>query len=302
MAQSLSTATTNELANRAGMMRFCQHLEFFANHPPLDVKPLVSGESNDNYYVRTARGEYVLRRYSMQTLGVCRQQELRCQHAAAAAGIAPAPLCLNNHQQLLISEYIAQGSALMLTPQRLSELAAVLAKLHRLKVQTPVLQLGQYLRQLMHNSPLPALEPAATLFQKLQDSARLFARLPADLVLCHMDLHSGNLLWADNRIWLLDFEYAQLADSSFDLAAIVLHFQLNADEEQGFLTAYFAKRQFSDKQASSAYQQSLASRLLLAKVLYSGFCWLWYQAAPAYQQAAEYWQQKLTVLLQLEPA
>lgn len=302
MAQPLSTAATFGATTSAVVTRFCQHLEFFANHPPLEVKPLASGESNLNYYVRTERGEYVLRRYPLDTLGVCRQQELRCQHAAAAVGLAPAPLCLNNHQQLLISDYVAGGVPLALTTETLSLLAVTLAKLHALKVQTPIMQISQYLRQLMHNSDLPALQPAASLFSALQHCADEFEMQPADLVLCHMDLHPGNLLWAAGRIWLLDFEYAQLTDSSFDLAAIALHFRLNEQEERHLLAHYYAKRHFADNQSAQCYQQSLNTRLRLAKVLYSGFCWLWYQAAPDYQQAAEQWRHKLTQLLGLNTA
>ncbi|GHG76774.1 hypothetical protein GCM10010919_31890 [Alishewanella longhuensis] len=265
----------------------------------MEVKPLASGESNLNYYVRTERGEYVLRRYPLDTLGVCRQQELRCQHAAAAVGLAPAPLCLNNHQQLLISEYVTGGKPLTLTPERLLLLASTLAELHALKVQTPIMQVSQYLRQLMHNSQMPALEPAASLFNALQQNAHQFEAQPSDLVLCHMDLHQGNLLWAAGRIWLLDFEYTQLTDSSFDLAAISLHFQLSEQQEQQMLTHYHAKRRFADNQSALRYQQSLHSRLKLAKVLYSGFCWLWYQAAPDYQDAAQQWRHKLAELLLL---
>lgn len=299
MARSLSAATKHDAGACAVITRFCQHLEFFASHPPLEVKPLASGESNLNYYVRTVRGEYVLRRYPTDTLGVCRQQELRCQHAAAAAGLAPAPLCLNNHQQLLISEYVAGGKALALTPERLVLLAGTLAKLHMLKVQTPTMQVSQYLRKLMHNSQLPALEPAASLFSALQQSATELAALAPDLVLCHMDLHQGNLLWAKERIWLLDFEYTQLADSSFDLAAIAIHFQLNEVQEQQLLQHYYSQRRFPDNYSALCYQQSVQQRLRLAKILYSGFCWLWYQAAPKYQAAAQHWRHNLTLLLGL---
>lgn len=298
MAQSLSTATKLDAAASAVITRFCQHLEFFASHPPLEVKPLASGESNLNYYVRTGRGEYVLRRYPTETLGVCRQQELRCQHAAAAAGLAPAPLCLNNHQQLLISEYVSGGLPLQLSTERLTLLAATLAALHSLKVQTPLLALSLYLRQLMHNSQMPALEPAASLFSALQQTAKQFEALTPDVVLCHMDLHPGNLLWAAGRIWLLDFEYAQLTDSSFDLAAVSLHFQLTAAQEQQLLQDYYSRRHFADSQSAQQYQQSVCQRLALAKVLYSGFCWLWYQAMPDYQAAALQWRLNLSQLLE----
>ncbi|MCF4008505.1 phosphotransferase [Rheinheimera sp. UJ63] len=301
MAQSLSTAANIDVGSSAAISRFCEHLEFFSGHPPLIVRPLASGESNLNYYIKTERGEYVLRRYPLDTLGVCRQQELRCQHAAAAIGLAPAPLALNNHQQLLISDYISDGIPLALNTERLTQLAVVVAKLHSLTIQTPVLQVSQYLRQLMDNSQLASLEPAATLFSALLHSAEQMQSLPFDRVLCHMDLHQGNVLWAKQQIWLLDFEYAQLTDSSFDLAAICLNYQLNQAEETQLLQAYLSARHFSHSQTARDCRHSLAERLHLAKRLYSGFCWLWYQASPD-KDAALRWQNKLAQLLALKPA
>lgn len=295
MAQPLPTTAQPDASTV--ITRFCQHLEFFASHPPLEVSPLASGENNLNYYVRTLRGEYVLRRYPTETVGVCRQQELRCQHAAAAAGLAPAPLCLNNHQQLLISEYVSGGETLQLTPTRLLMLASNVARLHSLKVQTPLLAINQYLHKLMHNVQWDTLTPAVALYSALQYTATEFEQLTPDIVLCHMDLHQGNLLWAGERIWLLDFEYAQLADSSFDIAALSLHFALSKEQEMAFLARYYQQRRFVDNQSAQRYQQSLCQRLALAKILYSGFCWLWYQAQADSQAAAAQWCATLNTLL-----
>ena len=64
------------------------------------------------------------------------------------------------------------------------------------------------------------------LLAALQRAATKLQLLSTDIVLCHLDLHAGNLLFAADKLWLLDFEYSQLADSSLDLAAISLHFNL----------------------------------------------------------------------------
>ena len=97
------------------------------------------------------------------------------------------------------------------------QLVEKLVRLHRLTVQTPELQPAAYLRQLCDNVPAAAraeLDPHVVL--KLLQAAEQFENKPADIVLCHMDLHSGNILLQQQRIWLIDFEYCQRADSSFD--------------------------------------------------------------------------------------
>jgi thiamine kinase len=269
-------------------------------HPPLEIRTLAAGQSNLNYYLQTTRGEYVLRCYGTSTPGACRQQEFRCQQAAAAAGIAPVPLLLNNHQQLLISEYISAGQPLPLTADTLPQLAKILARLHSLRVQTPALSLTAYLRQLLAQTEQQTLQPAATLFAGLLQAAAQFEQYQQDLVLCHLDLHQDNLLLAAGKIWLLDFEYAQLADCSFDLAALSLHYQFSKRQQAEFLVHYQQYRCYADPQTARAHAASLMTRLALAKILYSGFCWLWYLAMPGYQQASAEWQLRLTQQLALQ--
>ncbi len=290
-----------DIMQAGNIASFCQHLEFFADHPPLQIRPLSAGNTNLSYYIRTARSEYVLRRYNSLLSGRCHQQELRCQHAAAAAGLAPAPLCLNNHQHILISDYIAEGTALTLNGPRLALLANKVARLHNLRVQTPLLHPSRYLRQLLKHTEQQSVEPAASLFAALQHSAEQLAQLEQDTVLCHMDLHPGNLLWAGQKIWMLDFEYAQLADSSFDLAALCLHFQLSAEQQQQLIRVYWQERCFNERGRQQRLAVTMAQRLKLAKILYSGFCWLWYQTMPAGNTEAARWQAQLSQLLAQSP-
>lgn len=52
------------------------------------------------------------------------------------------------------------------------------------------------------------------------------ARSDGDLVVCHRDLHDGQLLDCGERIVLLDFDLLGLADPALDVANLTAHFQL----------------------------------------------------------------------------
>ena len=287
MAQSLSATTGSEIEH---VTRLCQRLEFFVDQPPVQVRALSHGASNQSYYVKTAQGEYVLRCYPAEST-VCRQQELRCQHAAAAKGLAATPLCLNNHYQVMLSEYIRGAEPFDYARHGATALLSVLAQFHQLQVQTATLDYAAYLPQLL--AALPAASRAdKTLLAALRQAAQQLSSLEPDLVLCHLDLHQGNLLWAADTLWLLDFEYSQQADSSLDLAAISLHFNLDKTAETQMLADYARLRQCNELDALSA-EKLLAEKLTAAKLLYSGFCWLWYLALPDCQTQANYWQQQV---------
>lgn len=285
MAQSLSTATNSEIER---VTRLCQRLEFFVSQPPIAVRALSQGDSNQSYYVHTSKGDYVLRCYPAEST-VCRQQELRCQHAAAAQGLAPAPLCLNNHYQIMLSEYIADSEAYRYDQLGISPLLQVLVPFHLLQVQTPVLDYTAYLLQLQQ--AVTDLPPAAKgLMAFLQHAAAKLSNCVADEVLCHLDLHQGNLLWANKSLWLLDFEYSQRADSSLDLAALCLHFNLDTSQQSALLQQYVSLRQKPE------LLLQLTEKLTPAKALYAGFCWLWYLALPGCQAKAVQWQLQLQQL------
>lgn len=299
MAQPLSAATTGE--QRHDIIQLCLQLEFFQDHPPVQSRALTAGQSHQTFYVATARGEYVLRRY-LSSWGVCRQQEFRCQQAAAAVGLAPAPLLLHNHQQILLSEFVPAAQSFKVTSDSLPLLAKALARFHSLPLHTPVLSVKPYLQQLVTPIQLPLLEPAAAVLAELMVCASALDQITGDQVLCHFDLHADNILWAEQRLWLLDFEYAQLADNSFDLAAIILNFELNAAQEQQLLILYQQGRHYADPEQAQQSAQTLLQRLHWAKCLYSGFCWLWYLAMPQQQVMAQQWLQRLKQLLALKPA
>ncbi len=295
MAQQLSATTADP--SRL-IWHLCQQLEFFAEHQPLQLRQLTQGNRTSSYQVQTDKGHYVLRHYGPAVLGVCRQQELRCQHAAAAAGLAPAPLCLNNHQRMLITEYLPYA----VTPsadyirQNLPLLAQKLATLHQLPVQTAVLDPWLYLQQLKKQLEPHWTADAQKIWEPLITAARDLQYFQADIGLCHMDLHTQNLLRWQEKLWLIDFEYCQLADVIFDLVALIVQFDLSDTEQQQLLQNYINSR-------SAACSVQLQDKLVLAKQVYAGFCWLWYwqeeleNKDPRYKQAAaDCYQQMLRLL------
>ncbi len=299
MAGELSAATATGHVRQ--ITALCRHLEFFADHPPLSITPLANGEFNFNFLVETRRGSYVVRRYPEQVSGVCRQQELRCQHAAAVAGIAPAPLCLNNHQQVLISEFIHAGQPFVCNDQRLPLLANTLACLHQLPVQTAILQPVRYLQQLANHASTGMTVADNSLLASIVMLAERYQAMAQDPVLCHLDLHAGNVLWADEKIWLLDFEFAQRADSFLDLAATAMYFQLSVAAEHMLLTTYLQQRM-----GQSARLPPIKTKLQLAKIVFSAFCWLWYlslpQDMPERLSQISHWHKQLEQLLALQAA
>ena len=63
--------------------------------------------------------------------------------------------------------------------------------------------------------------------------------------LCHNDLHPENIL-VNEQIKFIDWEYASLNLSCFDLAYAMEHFEMNEDETVYFMSEYGIKAQDID--------------------------------------------------------
>ena len=73
----------------------------------------------------------------------------------------------------------------------------------------------------------------------LEESRRESRRLaPFRPVLCHNDLLPANLIVDDDRLWLVDWEYAGIGHPLFDLANVSANAALAEDQEAAMLAAY----------------------------------------------------------------
>lgn len=78
-----------------------------------------------------------------------------------------------------------------------------------------------------------------TWHQQLQPLLNEFINDPTPWVFCHNDLVKENCLFdQDGSVYLIDWEFAQRHNPWFDLAAIVLYFELSDEQTKSFLEAY----------------------------------------------------------------
>lgn len=65
---------------------------------------------------------------------------------------------------------------------------------------------------------------------------------PRQDFLLHRDFQSRNLLWQDNRLWIIDFQGARLGPLQYDVAALLLdpYVNLSPEDQETLLTYYLA--------------------------------------------------------------
>ncbi len=216
------------------------------------ITPLSEGITNRNYKVTVGDEAFVVRLCApgMGVHGIDRQVEQVCARAAAQIGVAPPVLAfldkLPGDQEAMISRFIA-GRTLGAAEVRASAtLPAVVATMHRYHALTTyagrfdvfrIFASGLAAAQQMH-APLPPFMDQVQ--GKMQRIEQALQRKPLPLVACHNDLLPANfLLDEQQRLWLLDWEYAGWGDPFFDLGNLSVNNEFSDDDDAALLTHYF---------------------------------------------------------------
>ena len=166
------------------------------------------------------------------------------------AGIGAAVLLCNPQARVLITRQLP-GRTLQLaelsSEQNIARLAQLLRQLHSLPVPATVQTID--LTTVLHGywNELDAVLTSDNQYDNQQIQQRQLAlevaaesALQPRRCLCHNDVHHLNLIDNDERLWLLDWEYAGIGDPYFDLASVCCYHDFNESQRNWLLTHYAA--------------------------------------------------------------
>lgn len=226
----------------------------------------VSCDGAGAYFVRFAR------RHG-ERLGADHVNERRVLELTSRAGLSPRVVRCDPAARLLVTHWVdARHVGRPLRGSRdVTLVAHALASLHAQPAPHD-------LRAVHFDAQAAALEaasePGRTETWLVARAVEVFAALRAGLaspVLCHHDLNPLNVLTDTNgRLWLVDWEYAGLGDTAFDLASFASQHGLESRQRSVLVDAYRA--------AGGCVEPLRLERALWA---FDYVQWLWYRAALA---------------------
>lgn len=201
----------------------------------IDVRPLAGGVTNRSFRVTTRAGRFVVRLGTAfdALLAVDRRGEIAAQRLAAAAGLAPPIEVEDAASGLLVTRHVegrVWTAADFTRPEALDRLGERLRRLHDLDVAgapglvrlDPRARAHEYVRHIVAEAPAEraALEGLLAEAERRCDQAGPGVR---SATLVHSDLNGANLVDGE-RLWLIDWEYAALADPLHDVACILAYY------------------------------------------------------------------------------
>lgn len=223
-----------------------------ALHKPIKqithIEPF-GGMTNRNYKVTIEDKEYVVRVSGRGTEGMInRYHEKRNSEIASSIGINPLQLYFNEKTGLKIAKYIPDAETLnSKTAKRehnLTRIADLLRRLHDSNVEMDnnfdvFLEMEKY-EKLVKESKGEFYPHYQSVKRDILRMKQFYRSLKISLTPCHNDTIPENFVKSGEHIlYLIDWEYAGMNDSLWDVAAFLLESGCSEKEEALFLQKYF---------------------------------------------------------------
>jgi thiamine kinase len=241
------------------------------------LRPLAGGSVNQSWRVQTGIGDYVLRIAggAQRAPGVDRRFELAVHRRAAEFLLAPEVVASDIRAGMMVTRFcdgrawteldFSDGGQLRRLGEQLNHLHRIPADLAESTAFAP-LRLAKLYADL-------ALNRAAATHSRQQlealvaevGPAQQVLELSGQRVLVHGDMTAGNLL-DDGRLWLIDWEYAQVTDPVYDLAALWYYHPTSRQHENLLL------------ESAGIYGAAVGVRLAAATALHRVLGALWFLA------------------------
>jgi thiamine kinase len=195
---------------------------------PVIERKLGLGRTNRNYLMSVAGRELVLRinHGASASMGINRQREQQILSLVSAAGIAPQVYYNNPDEGILITEYLrgehwpGDEAIDSLRQQHLLEL---MQRIHELALPLPRFDYMQQAEAYWQALPGQPLQSEAALVQERQRMLPLLRQFQQNCQchsLCHHDPVLANIIDANGRLYMIDWEYAGMGCRAFDYAAL----------------------------------------------------------------------------------
>ena len=232
----------------------------------LAIEPL-PGLTNRNFKIITASGSYVFRLPGAGTEKyIDRAAEAHDAALAAGAGLTPEIVYADPATGLMLTRFVDDAETLTATamhdPGTLRDAAQILRRLH---------DSGLVFRREMRvfdkiNSYLQKSPRAAAQFGEVRRAAEKLRNLVDDpnrwLAPCHIDPTPHNFIrgrGADgaSRLYLIDWEYAEMSEPAYDLAGLSIEAEFSDAEDRALLAAYGEGVKGATPDRFAAYKVSL---------------------------------------------
>lgn len=238
---------------------------FFKDKEILEFKLLENqGVCNIIYKVTTKEKTYLLRVFknTHKTLDE-RKNEFKIQNMANSYQLTSKAFLIDLKNGFMICDFLKGFHKEKLTFNDLNLLTLKLKKLHKIKYKQKPYSLKKDFKY--YKNSLKDEKSQKIIYKSLKELKKL-EKYPSSKVLCHHDINYKNVLFSNNDLKFIDWEFACINDLFFDLANICIEFKLTKNQEIFLLKRYFLKLKKENILKLNSY-----------KIIYTNLWILWFK-------------------------
>ena len=192
--------------------------------------PIPGGLTNQNLLIETDSGEkYVARLPGKDTglFGINRQTEHAISRVAWNIGIAPEPVAFIAGHEILVTRFVEGAPIETNNSATIREVARLLRRLHSAPEVPGTFDLPSVIEDYISTARRFNVTLPDQLGEALEYSGKIINAIgccPSQTAPCHNDLIAANFLQSQDRLYLLDWEYAGMGDPYVDLGNCAVNF------------------------------------------------------------------------------
>jgi thiamine kinase-like enzyme len=215
------------------------------------VQQLEGGITNRNYRVNFGGTDYVVRLPGKRTdiLGIDRESERVATQTAAQLGIAPGVAAMLDRPPCLVTAFIpgrVMTADELRQPDCMAGVARSLREFHDSGAELPsefdcFELVERYARVAGERGGELPEQHAAAREAAAKVRKAIGRREEHPPVASHNDLLTSNFMLGDGRVQIIDWEYAGMGDRYFDLGNFAVNNELDDEQEEQLLSAYFGE-------------------------------------------------------------
>ena len=218
----------------------------------IDISPIKGGITNKNFLVTDGFSKYFVRiGDDIPEHLVFRSNEVQASKAASKIGICPE--LLFHDKSIQVFNYV-DGKTFDSADikQNIDNITKLVKKVH---TKIPDQLIGQsvifWVFHVIKNYKKFLEDNHSSYIKILPDLLKKALKLenvssPVEIVFSHNDLLPANFIQNQEKIWLIDWEYAGFSTPLFDLGGLASNNNFSEDEEKYLLESYFEKKLSSE--------------------------------------------------------
>jgi thiamine kinase-like enzyme len=219
----------------------------WASADGVEAEYISGGITNRNYCVRVDGEPFFVRLAGEETeaLGIDRENERSALEAAATAGMGPEVVAFLPEHGCLITEWI-EGAPVPPEDLRqhtmLDRLVRSIKAFHscsEIPGTFSPFRVVEVYRESAESRGIEVPEIYWWLLERAREVEEAFQQEPTPARPCHNDLLNANFLLCDDRVMIVDYEYAGMGDVFFDLGNLSVNNDFDEDADVALLELYF---------------------------------------------------------------